>query len=124
MAWFRSWNELGIATSLIAILAIGCDRHEPLARSIDGAVTAGTRALITAQAPDGAWRSQTYGALKDGLALTPTVLKAVVYAPDIAGSEPARRRGAAYLARNVGGNAFPIYSAAEAAIVLTRVDVA
>ena len=47
--------------------------------SIDRAIAAGTRALIAAQSPDGAWRSETYGVWKDGLALTPTVLKAVVF---------------------------------------------
>jgi len=105
---------------------VGCHgRRESPAVAIDRAIAAATRALIAAQAPDGAWRSETYGAFKDGLALTPTVLKAVVFAPDVKGSEPARRRGAATL---VGvetlGRPFPVYSAAEAAIVLTRVEVA
>ena len=43
-------------------------------------------ALVAGQSPDGAWRSSTYGVFKDGLSLTPTVLKAVAFGPDVAGS--------------------------------------
>jgi hypothetical protein len=101
----------------------GCGpRREPLAASIDQSLAAGTRALITAQEEDGAWRSRTYSALKDGLALTPTVLKAVVFAPDVEGLAAARRRGTALLASSHSGKAlaFPIYSAAEAVIILAH----
>jgi squalene-hopene/tetraprenyl-beta-curcumene cyclase len=127
------WLALTLVAS--AASSVGCDgRREPLGEAIDRSVAAGTRALISAQSPDGTWRSRTYGALKDGLSLTPTVLKAVVFAPDVGGSETARRRGAAYLVGRVRpdgtidagpfGLSFPVYSAAEAAIVLTRVEVA
>jgi squalene-hopene/tetraprenyl-beta-curcumene cyclase len=130
-------TRLGLASAIVAAaaLAAGCGgRREPPGLSIERSIAAGTRALIGAQAPDGTWRSRTYGALKDGLSLTPTVLKAVVFAPDVEGSTTARRRGAAYLAGRVGpdgaidagpfGFTFPVYSAAEAAIVLARVEVA
>ena len=124
-----------LATALASGVFAGCHgRRESLAVPIDRAVAAATRALIAAQAPDGSWRSETYGALKDGLALTPTVLKAVVFALDVDGSERARRRGAAALVARIAaagqpgaaplGAAFPVYSAAEAAIVLSRVEVA
>ena len=106
-------------------------RREPLDRRDRG------RGRVPADRRPGARRHlavETYGALKDGLSLTPTVLKAVVFAPDVEGSEPARRRGAANLVGRVRadgaidagpfGLAFPVYSAAEAAIVLTRVEVA
>ena len=77
-------------------LTLGCQsRRESPALSIDRAIAAATRALIAAQAPDGVWRSETYGVMKDGLALTPTVLgKAIVSAPAAAGSElcPPKRR--------------------------------
>ena len=124
---FRAW---AIAAAVLAAIApgwiVGCHgRSESATAAIDRVTAAATRALIGAQSPDGAWRSETYGAFKDGLALTPTVLKAVVFAPDVEGSDSARRRGAATL---VGvetlGRPFPVYSTAEAAIVLTRVDVA
>lgn len=129
--------SIGLAPLIAASAAmlVGCgDRREPLATEIDRAVARGTRALIAAQSPDGAWRSRTYGALRDGLALTPTVLKAVVFAPDVDGSIGARGRGASYLAGQVGaggsldartsGVAFPVYSAAEATLILSRVEVA
>ena len=45
-----------------------------------------SRSLIASQSPDGAWRSPTYGVFKDGLSLTPIVLKAVTFGPDVAGS--------------------------------------
>jgi Prenyltransferase and squalene oxidase repeat len=117
----------------LALALAGCDGRPPSpVESIDRAIVAGTSALIGAQSPDGAWRSRTYGALKDGLSLSPTVLKALVFAPEAAGSGPARRRGAAYLAGRVDargaidagphGLAFPVYSAAEASIVLSRVE--
>jgi hypothetical protein len=91
---------------------------------MDRALTAGTRALVAAQGPDGLWRSRTYGDLKDGVALTPTVLKALVFGPEVEGSAAARRRGAGLL---TGGPSrqelvFPIYTAAEAAIVLARLE--
>jgi hypothetical protein len=98
------------------------------------ALESAERALVAAQDGDGAWRSRTYGALKDGLSLTPPVLKAVVFGPAVDGSEAARRRGAAYLAGRVNadgtvdagpfGMVYPVYSAAATVIVLTRVAVA
>ncbi len=38
---------------------------------------AGTGWLLKHQSPDGAWRSETYGAFRDGRALTPVVLRAL-----------------------------------------------
>jgi hypothetical protein len=114
-----------LALAIAIFAAVGCGpRREPLAARIDRAVAQGTRVLIAAQGADGAWRSRTYGALRDGLALTPTVLKALVFAPEVEGSVAARRRGAALLASGPSGQelAFPIYSAAEAVIVLTHVE--
>jgi hypothetical protein len=115
--------RLALAATLLS--AVGCGpRRQPLAGSIDRTVARGTRALVAAQDPDGTWRSRTYGALRDGLALTPTVLKAVVFAPEVEGSAAARSRGAARLASAPSGQelAFPIYAAAEAAIILTHLE--
>jgi len=100
---------------------------------IDRAIADATRALIVAQSPDGAWRSKTYGAFKDGLSLTPSVLKAIAYAPDVEGADPSRRRGASYLAARVRpdgsvdagpfGMLYPVYAESASAIALSRVDV-
>lgn len=95
----------------------------------DRALEAGLRALVAAQSPDGAWRSSTYGAFKDGLALTAPVLKALAIAPDVAGIADARARGAAFLARQVRDDGtidvgafpivYPVYAASAAVIALT-----
>ncbi|HEV3122925.1 MAG TPA: hypothetical protein VGY53_13515, partial [Isosphaeraceae bacterium] len=68
----------------------------PSAR-VDRSLAAATRAMVAAQSPDGAWRSHTYGAMKDGLSLSPPILKMVVFGPAVPGGEEARRRGAEYL---------------------------
>jgi hypothetical protein len=125
-----------IATAaLAAVVALGgCGTPtEGLAGRVDRALEAGARALVAAQSDDGAWRSPTYGVFKDGLTLTPPVLKAVAFGPDVAGAEPARRRGAAYLAARVGpdgtiddgptGLVYPVYTAAATVIALSRVEV-
>jgi hypothetical protein len=100
---------------------------------IDRAIADATRALITAQSPDGAWRSKTYGAFKDGLSLTPSVLKAIAYAPNVEGADLARHRAASYLAARVRpdgsiddgpfGMLYPVYAESASAIALSKVDV-
>ncbi|HEV3164767.1 MAG TPA: prenyltransferase/squalene oxidase repeat-containing protein [Isosphaeraceae bacterium] len=100
---------------------------------MDRSLAAATRALVAAQSPDGAWRSHTYGAMKDGLSITPPILKAVVFGPAVPGSEVARQRGAEFLVRCVRadgtiaagefGLGYPVYTAATAAIVLTYAKV-
>jgi squalene-hopene/tetraprenyl-beta-curcumene cyclase len=100
---------------------------------IDEACRAAANALVQAQSADGSWRSPTYGVFRDGLTLTPTVLKAVAFGPDVPGAEEARRRGAAYLAGRIRedgsiddrptGLVYPVYTAAASAIVLTRVGI-
>ena len=121
---------------LLLVVALGLTppgRGDDHGDRVDRAIAAATRALVAAQAPDGAWRSRTYGAFRDGPSLTPSVLKAVAYAPDIAGSDQARRRGAAYLASWVRldgtidpgpiGLLYPVYAESAAALALARVDV-
>ncbi len=114
----------------------GCGRsalRDDLLARIDEACRSAARALIAAQSPDGAWRSPTYGVFRDGLTLTPAVLKAVVFGPDVPGADEARRRGAAYLAGRIRedgsiddgptGLVYPVYTAAASAIALTRLAV-
>ncbi len=98
---------------------------------VDRAVAAGTRALIAAQSPDGAWRSRTYGVFKDGASLTPAVLKALAFAPAVEGIEDARLRGARYLAARVRpdgsidegrfGIVYPVYFDAASTIALSKI---
>ncbi len=52
--------------------AAGCERHDRIAPR-----SAATAWLIDRQSPDGAWRSDTYGAFREGRALTPVVLRAL-----------------------------------------------
>ena len=61
----------------------------------------GVRFLVAAQSPDGAVRSRTYGALKDGLSLTPSVAKALVFAPEVEGAAFAADRALDFLASTV-----------------------
>ncbi len=105
--------------------------EDPVAR-LDRAVSRALRSLIAAQSPDGAWRSSTYGVLGDGLSLTPTVLKALAFGPDVEGSAVTRRRAAGYLIARVqpdgsidGGRSgliYPVYTASAAAIALTSLN--
>jgi Prenyltransferase and squalene oxidase repeat len=114
---------------LVVALAPGAQGDD----RVDRAIADATRALIAAQSPDGAWRSKTYGAFKDGLSLTPSVLKAIVYAPNLEGLDVARSRAANYLAARVRpdgsiddspfGMLYPVYAESASAIALSKVSV-
>jgi hypothetical protein len=114
-----------------ACLLVGPPPEEDdLGGRVDRALASALRALIAAQSPDGAWRSPTYGVFKDGLSLTPPVLKALAFAPDVPGLEDSRSRGAAYLSARVRadgsiddgpfGMTYPVYTSSASAIALTR----
>lgn len=117
--------------STAALAGCGGRSAGDLPARIDAACRSAARALVAAQSEDGAWRSPTYGIFRDGLTLTPAVLKAVAFSPDVPGSEESRRRGAAYLAGRIRadgsiddgptGLVYPVYTAAASAIVLSRV---
>ena len=73
------------------------EARRPAPPGLDRWVSA-LRSLIAGKSHDGAWRSSTYGVFKDfGLALTPTVLKAVAFGPDVDGSAIGKHRAAGYL---------------------------
>jgi hypothetical protein len=118
-----------VSMLLVVALAPRVQGDDRVDRAIDDA----TRALINAQSPDGAWRSKTYGAFKDGLSLTPSVLKAIAYAPNIEGADLARERAASYLVGRVRpdgsiddgpfGMLYPVYAESASAIALSRVNV-
>jgi hypothetical protein len=125
----------GASVLVVLVVLAGCRAPaDDLGGRADRALAAAMHALVRAQSPDGAWRSPTYGVFRDGLTLTPSVLKAVAYGPDVAGAGSARRRGAAYLAERVRsdgsidsgafGLTYPVYTASAAVIVLSRIEVA
>jgi squalene-hopene/tetraprenyl-beta-curcumene cyclase len=121
---------------IVVLFAVGltsCQpRSEGLGARVDRALGAAMHSLVTGQSPDGAWRSPTYGVFQDGLSLTPIVLKALTFGPDVPGSALARRRGAGYLAGRVRadgsidggpfGMTYPVYTASAAVIVLTSLN--
>ncbi len=121
-----------IVLPLVAWLTACRPQSHGLGAQVDGALLSAIRSLISRQSSDGAWRSPTYGVFKDGLSLTPMVLKAVTFGPEIAGSATARRRGADYLVARVRtdgsiddgpiGMTYPVYTASAAVIALTHLD--
>ena len=121
-----------IVLAPVAWLTSCRSRSESPGGQADRALSAGMRFMIGCQSADGAWRSPTYGVFKDGLSLTPIVLKAVTFGPDVAGSTAARRRGADYLVARVRADAsiddgpvgmiYPVYTASAAVIALTHLN--
>ena len=98
--------------SVVAILAAavssgGCGEREPegLDARIDRALERAGEYLRSKQSPDGAWRSETYGTLRDGVTLTPPVTKTLLMlAPVGAPAPPPCRRAAAYLRDRLGAD--------------------
>lgn len=113
-------------------LAIGCGgkKREPapepptLTARIDASLARARGFLLTAQKPDGSWRSGSYAAFRDGYSLSPLVLAALFALPD---AGDAYRRGVDYLATMVVDGAmrddvdaprYPQYSMALGTVVL------
>jgi hypothetical protein len=96
---------------------------------IERALASAARWLLDRQAPDGAWRSETYGVFKEGDALTPLAVNTLLDCNDKA-VIGAARLGADYLSamtRADGslvpgphGLAYPVYTAALAVRALCR----
>src|SRR5437763_11054239 len=118
---------------------IGCGTHNsarserPLpSRSarIDRALSAAAQFLSARQSPDGAWRSETYSAFRDGASLTPLVLQALLAVPMQEAFAPVSDQGIAYLAGLVQpdgrsaarpqGLNYPVYTAALAVRALSQ----
>jgi squalene-hopene/tetraprenyl-beta-curcumene cyclase len=111
----------------LALVLAGCARAEPtLAERAEAAAASGAAFLVARQDEDGAWRSPTYGFLREGWALTAACTKALVFQPGDAQGAAAAERGLAFLAGAVGPNgevdaarlglAYPVYTAALAAL--------
>ena len=103
------------------------------ARRVDVALQKAARYLVSKQSPDGAWRSETYGAMRDGPSLTPLVMSALLFLPQAgADGQAALGKGADYLAGFAGDDGrlkvqarellFPVYTAASASRVLVLVE--
>lgn len=114
-----------------ALGLVGCADDPPppgsgLAERTDEAVDRALRWLVSSQDADGAWRSRTYGALKDGFSLTPAVVKALVHA-DRPDARDAARKGARWLSthdpKDVADRLiYPVYTASLIVMGLVRLD--
>jgi len=103
-----------------------------LVERIDASLSRAATYLVTAQSPDGAWRSETYGMFRDGMPLTPYVMSALFFLPQ--GDPEARtafRKGVNYLMTMVNEDgtlrsrlSFPVLTAASASrmVVLETKD--
>lgn len=97
---------------------------------VDRSLSAAAQFLISRQAADGAWRSEVYGAFKDGGSLTPLVLNALLYLPRSENVDAACRKGAGYLAAMVrpdgtidpgpDGLTYPVYTASLTVMALSQ----
>jgi len=104
-----------------------------LVKEIDASLEKAGRYLVTKQSSDGAWRSETYGALRDGPSLTSFVISGLWFLPQ-AGPEgqAAFRRGAEYMVRFVDERGqlrvgprellFPVYTAASASRMIVHAE--
>lgn len=120
-----------VAGGLLCLLTVPACEQRPVERSkrLDRALDAATQYLVAKQSADGAWRSETYGVLTDGVTLTPPVLKTLWLSPPSPETRAACGRAAAYLRGFVAEDGtispetpldYPVYSAAMAAIVFNR----
>ena len=117
---------LGQALLVTALVALGACGGEPGLdpAELNAGLQRATDWLVAGQDPDGAWRSRTYGNMKDGASLTPPVLKALVF-PE-SGAERAIARGLAGLAAREPGSEdaphldYPVYTSALAVLLLSR----
>lgn len=122
---------------LAALLAVSggcCSRQEkiperPLLRKIDQSLSDATHYLVRHQSADGAWRSDVYGNFKEGDALTPLVLHALLHVPESPRRDTALQKGRDYLAspefiKRLAADEdhrlnYPTYSASLAVLVLS-----
>ena len=124
------------SAAMISVIG-GCDQERPqpeardLRAQIDDANTAAVDYLLSKQSADGAWRSETYGTLTDGITLTPAVMKSLMFGPPGTHAAESALLAAEYLGSWVDEDAsimrdgrvpdFPVYSAALAVIALSRI---
>ena len=98
------------------------------AQRIDAAIDRSIAYLLSQQHEDGTWRSKTYGAMRDDLALTATIAKSLMLASPCDQTHQASERALTALRNWITSPPqqrtlrleFPVYTAALAAIVLHR----
>ena len=97
---------------------------------IDQSLARAVRYLLDRQGENGEWRSDVYGSFKDGDALTPLVLEALLAVQPAGNAQEQCRKGADYLAGKVrpGGAIdvkppYPVYTASLTVVVLSRLDI-
>src|SRR4051812_11800138 len=72
--------------------------REVSAVRIDDGLKKAALYLLSKQSADGAWRSETYGAMRDGPSLTPLMMSALLFLPQGGDAgQTALRKGADYL---------------------------
>ena len=97
-------------------------------QQIDDAIDRSIGYLLSQQHEDGTWRSKTYGAMRDDLALTATIAKSLMLASPSDQTHQACERALTALRHWIASPPqqrtlrleFPVYTAALAAIVLHR----
>lgn len=99
-----------------------------LVAKIDAAVAKAVKFLASKQSPDGAWRSDIYAPFKEGDALTPLVMTAILPLPIDESAEAMRDHGQKYLVElskrtfehdnGLKSLAYPVYTAANTTIAL------
>jgi squalene-hopene/tetraprenyl-beta-curcumene cyclase len=116
---------------LFLLTALGCQSARDAERvaRIDASLASAARFMAGQQSPDGAWRSSTYGFMKDGLSLTPHVISCLYFLPQGGGPmEDAFDRGVEFLIGQVGPDGklkpvqfiYPVYTAAEASRMILK----
>jgi hypothetical protein len=129
----RHTFALVLLVASLPVAHIHAAGRDGLAPRVDAALEKAAKYLISKQSPDGAWRSETYGMMRDGPSLTPIVMSALVFLPQGGeAGQAALRKGAKYLAGFVDDKGdlkvgprellFPVYTAASASRVVTLVE--
>ncbi len=109
---------------LLTTLTGGC--ASSLTSQISRSISHATDYLADRQSRDGAWRSDVYKDMEDGVSLTPTVCKALVFGGTNQRARKSAELGLQYvitLADTSGSKvptAYPVYDGAAAVLLLTR----
>ena len=126
--FFARWFLLAVFVFTAAGFGAQAESNLELVAKIDASVAKAVKFLASKQSPDGAWRSDVYAPFKEGDALTPLVMTALLPLPiDDDTSEPCER-GMKYLAElskrtfenkdGLKSLAYPVYTAANTTIAL------